>query len=39
MEEWKQLEREVKLEGRKEFESWSAYWKEVMEWRDRGGVD
>ena len=39
VEEWKQLQREVKKEGRKEFESWTAHWKEVEKWRARGGVD
>ena len=37
VEEWKQLQMEVKKEGRKEFDSWTAYWKEVQKWRDRGG--
>ena len=37
VEELKQLPSEAKKEKRKEFESWSAYWKEVREWWDRGG--
>ena len=39
VEEWKKLQMEVKKEGRKEFDSWTAYWKEVLKWWDRGGVD
>ena len=35
VEEWQQLHREAKKEGRKEFESWTAYWKEVGKWRNR----
>ena len=38
-EERKELQREVKKEGRKEFESWVAYTKEVQKWVARGGVD
>ena len=39
VEEWKELQMEVKKEGRKEFDSWTAYWKEVQKWVARGGVD
>ena len=39
VEELKQLQSEAKLEGRKEYDCWGVYTKEVQKWRDRGGVD